>query len=89
MPAISKIKNLEHFRDAVFAFRLPRIILTALDLQLFTVIGQKIWPIKKVGQKPYMSVNEDLKFYAEIWRVLDYFRNKERTIKMLVLVESF
>jgi SAM-dependent methyltransferase len=37
------IKTFEDFRDALSAYRLPRVILTALELRLFTVIGKKTW----------------------------------------------
>jgi SAM-dependent methyltransferase len=40
MPAIT---TFEDFRDAVSAYRLPRVILTALELNLFTVIGRATW----------------------------------------------
>ena len=50
MPAVPKIKNFEDFRDTVFAFRLPRIILTALDLELFTIIAKKTWTIKRLAK---------------------------------------
>ena len=33
----------EEFRETVFAFRLPRIILSALDLDLFSVMGSRSW----------------------------------------------
>ena len=34
------IKTFEQFRDAISAYRLPRVILAALELKLFTVIGK-------------------------------------------------
>lgn len=37
------IRNFEEFRDVVVAYRLPRIILTALDFDLFTVMGARPW----------------------------------------------
>ena len=43
MKKISAIRTFEEFRDTVFAFRLPRIILSALDLDLFTVMGSRVW----------------------------------------------
>jgi ubiquinone/menaquinone biosynthesis C-methylase UbiE len=39
----STIRTFEEFRDAVAAYRLPRIIFTALDLDLFTAVGSKSW----------------------------------------------
>ena len=35
------ITTFEAFRDAVSAYRLPRVLLTALELNLFTVIGRQ------------------------------------------------
>lgn len=44
------IQNLEEFRDAAYAFRLPRILLTALDLDLFTVMGSKTWTVSRLAK---------------------------------------
>ena len=55
MPAFPKIHNFENLRDTVFAFRLPRIILTALDLQIFTVMDKKVWTIKKLAKALHVS----------------------------------
>jgi SAM-dependent methyltransferase len=40
---VPSIRSFEEFRNAVGAYRLPRILLTALDLDLFTVIGLRTW----------------------------------------------
>ena len=40
------IKTFEDFRDALSAYRLPRVILTALELKLFTVIGKNTWQLR-------------------------------------------
>ncbi|MEW6247543.1 MAG: methyltransferase [Nitrospirota bacterium] len=45
------IRSFEEFRDAVFAYRVPRIILTALDLDLFTVVGSRAWTIAELSKK--------------------------------------
>src|SRR5262245_28784729 len=37
------MKTFEEFRDALSAYRLPRVILTALELNLFTIIGKRAW----------------------------------------------
>jgi hypothetical protein len=37
------IKTFEEFRDVVSAYRLPRVILTALEMDLFTMIGRSTW----------------------------------------------
>ncbi len=46
----TNIKTFEDFRETFFAFRLPRILLTALDLQLFTVMDTKSWTIKNLAK---------------------------------------
>ena len=50
------IKTFEEFRDALSAYRLPRVILTALELRLFTVIGKKNWPLGDLARE--MKVSE-------------------------------
>ena len=50
------IKTFEEFRDALSAYRLPRVILTALELRLFTVIGKKSWPLGDLARE--MKVSE-------------------------------
>ncbi|HXF92717.1 MAG TPA: methyltransferase [Nitrospiraceae bacterium] len=45
------IRSFEDFREAVFAYRLPRIILTALDLDLFTVVGSRSWTIAELSKE--------------------------------------
>ena len=46
-----KIRNLEELRDLVFAFRLPRILLSALELQLFSVMGKTSWTIQALSKR--------------------------------------
>jgi SAM-dependent methyltransferase len=43
MSSQSPIRTMEDFRDAVYAFRLPRILATALDLDIFTTMGSRWW----------------------------------------------
>ena len=45
------IRTFEDFRDAVNAYRLPRLILTALDLDLFTHIGTVTWSIPDLSKQ--------------------------------------
>ncbi|MFQ5931956.1 MAG: SAM-dependent methyltransferase [Nitrospiraceae bacterium] len=49
------IRSFEDFRDAVSAYRLPRILLTALDLDLFTVIGSRTWPVPTLARRLRVS----------------------------------
>lgn len=39
------IHNFEDFRQILFDFRLPRMILTALELGVFTVMGRRSWTV--------------------------------------------
>ena len=56
MSTPQNIRTFEEFRDVVFAFRLPQIILTALQLQVFTVMGEKSWTSKSLSKT--LNVND-------------------------------
>ncbi len=43
------ITTFEEFRDAVMAYRLPRVLITALELDLFTAIGSKKWQVGELA----------------------------------------
>ena len=45
MTKLPAIRSFEELKDKVFAFRLPRIILAGLDLDLFTIMGKATWTI--------------------------------------------
>ena len=49
------IKTFEDFRDALSAYRLPRVILTALELKLFTVIGKYTWLLPDLARELKVS----------------------------------
>ena len=49
------IKSFEDFRDTVAAYRLPRVIISALELDLFTVIGRKSWMIADLAKTMQVS----------------------------------
>jgi SAM-dependent methyltransferase len=49
------IKTFEDFRDALSTYRLPRVILTALELRLFTVIGKKTWLLPDLARELKVS----------------------------------
>lgn len=36
-----RITTFDEFRDAVSAYRLPRVLLAALELDLFTAVGDR------------------------------------------------
>lgn len=44
------IKTMNQFRDAVYGFRLPRILATALDLEIFTTMGARRWTPKALAK---------------------------------------
>lgn len=46
---------MEEFRDLVVAYRLPRLILTALELRLFTVMGTEAWLIPDLARRLRVS----------------------------------
>ncbi len=49
------IRSFADFRDAVFAFRLPRILLTALELDLFTAMGVRSWTVPALAKRLRVS----------------------------------
>lgn len=49
------IKTFEQFRDALSAYRLPRVILTALELNLFTVVGKRAWMLPDLARELKVS----------------------------------
>ena len=50
-----RITTFDEFRDAVSAYRLPRILLTALELDLFTTIGTRRWTIPQLAKAASVS----------------------------------
>jgi len=51
----SSIRTFEDFREAVAAYRLPRIIFTALDLDLFSAVGGKAWTVPALAGRLRVS----------------------------------
>ena len=49
------IHDFEAFRKTISAYRLPRVILTALDLNVFTVIGTRSWAIPALAKRLRVS----------------------------------
>lgn len=52
---IALLKNFDAFRDAIATYRLPRILLTALDLDLFTAMGARAWTIPALAKQLHVS----------------------------------
>lgn len=55
MDSIPTLKNFSAFRDAIATYRLPRILLTALDLDLFTAIGNDRWTVSTLAKQLRVS----------------------------------
>jgi SAM-dependent methyltransferase len=49
------IKTFEQFRDALSAYRLPGVILAALELGLFTVVGTSAWRLPDLARELKVS----------------------------------
>ncbi|HEY3476182.1 MAG TPA: methyltransferase dimerization domain-containing protein, partial [Anaerolineales bacterium] len=49
------ITTFDEFRDALSAYRLPRVILAALELKLFTVIGKATWLLPDLARELKVS----------------------------------
>src|SRR5215467_10696284 len=49
------IKTFEEFRDALSAYRLPRVMLTALELNLFTIMGKRAWMLADLARELKVS----------------------------------
>jgi ubiquinone/menaquinone biosynthesis C-methylase UbiE len=52
-PSMTKF---EEFREAIVAYRLPRVLVSALELDLFTAIGTKTWSVTELAKT--IGVNE-------------------------------
>lgn len=51
-----RIATFDDFRDAITAYRLPRVLIAAIELDLFTAIGTGIWAIPDLARE--MKVSE-------------------------------
>ena len=49
------ITTFDGFRDAITAYRLPRVLIAALELNLFTAIGTKAWTIPDLARDVKVS----------------------------------
>jgi SAM-dependent methyltransferase len=48
---VTLIRTFEEFREVVAAYRLPRVIFTALDLDLFSAVGGKAWTVSALARR--------------------------------------
>lgn len=51
-----RIETFERFRDTVSGYRLPRVLLAALDMDLFTAMGTRWWTMPELAKT--MNVSE-------------------------------
>ncbi len=49
------IASFEQFRDSVAAYRLPRVIVTALEIDLFTALGSQRWTVENLARELKVS----------------------------------
>lgn len=54
-PVSRKIATFDDFRDAITAYRLPRVLIAALELNLFTAIGTVEWTIPALARDVKVS----------------------------------
>ena len=45
-----RIATFDDFRDAITAYRLPRVLIAAIELNLFTAIGTDAWTIPDLAR---------------------------------------
>ncbi|HMI39030.1 MAG TPA: methyltransferase dimerization domain-containing protein, partial [Nitrospiraceae bacterium] len=50
-----RIATFDDFRDAITAYRLPRVLIAALELNLFTAIGTDAWTIPDLARDVKVS----------------------------------
>ncbi len=51
MPQNPSIRSFKQFRDLVYGFRLPKIIFSALELDIFNVMGKQTWTISRLAKQ--------------------------------------
>lgn len=50
-----RITTFDEFRDAISAYRLPRVLLAALELDLFTAVGDRSWTVDDLSKELKVS----------------------------------
>ena len=51
----SRITTFDDLRDAIMAYRLPRVLIAALELNLFTAIGTDAWTVRDLASEVKVS----------------------------------
>ena len=77
---IPPLTNFDAFRDAISTYRLPRILFTALDLDLFTAMGTRAWTISALAKKLHVSERGSISS-AAIWLVRESWSSNGRRIE--------
>jgi len=54
-PVSRRIATFDDLRDAITAYRLPRVLIAALELNLFTAIGTDAWTIPDLARDVKVS----------------------------------
>lgn len=49
------LTTFDEFRDAIAGYRLPRVLLAALELDLFTAVGDRTWTIPELAREMKLS----------------------------------
>ena len=55
MPSTLPLRTFAQFREAVYAFRIPRIIMSALELELFSSMGNQAWTVSALAKRLRVS----------------------------------
>jgi hypothetical protein len=50
-----RITTFDDFRDAISAYRLPRVLLAALELDIFTPVGNQSWTVESLSKELKVS----------------------------------
>ncbi len=56
MPTKTNNSSFQQFRDMVYGFRVSRVIVTALELDIFNVMGKRIWAIPPLAKRLKVSI---------------------------------
>lgn len=82
--SVLPIHSFEQFRDAIYAFRVPRIILSALELDLFSQMGTRTWSLPALAKRVKASQRgtEILCRNLTTLGLLEYQRGRYQSSKM-------
>jgi ubiquinone/menaquinone biosynthesis C-methylase UbiE len=55
MPPQTSIQSFKQFREVVYGFRVSRVVFSALDLDLFNTMGNRVWTIPQLSKHMHAS----------------------------------